>query len=534
MNDTRQGLTLGLLFLLASGCGAGPVFRDRPPVWQVDDARNIEEPSERAYYVKRYFADVFVIDAIDRALALPDEEPAWNTNSLDEVPNSTWFQNRIGARAISPAEAAHGTENKGPPERPFTVVRGKVGGGNPGFIMKDGTGRTFIVKFDTPENPEMQTSTGVIVNRIFWALGYNVPSDQLFSFRREELAIDPKATYVDALKNKQPLVASHVDEILGTSPRRSDGAYRALASEFLSGKPMGGFSPTGVRGDDPNDRVPHEHRRELRGLRVFAAWVNHSDMKEDNTLDMYIEEGGKSFLRHYLLDFGEAFDGHAASHENRADGWEHYWDWGAQAKGTVTFGLWKRAWEDIEPTRWAAVGSFTSHPFDPTSWKEAYPFWPFHEADAADSYWAAKLVMRFDGPMLEAIVSEGQLSEPGAARYLVKTLLERRNAIGRAYLETLSPLDEFEAGASGLCMTDLGIRFGLATDGFVERLAGKRVVETRTTTKSGRVCLSLPRDDGYTVYRLRVRRKADQRPPLEIHLKGGSRPRILGVIRVAD
>lgn len=531
---TRHRLTLGAFFLLAQSCGAAPVFRDRPPVWQVDDARNVPEPEEREFHVKRYFADVFVIDAVDRGLALKDEEPAWNTNSLDEVPNSTWFENRIGMRTISPAEAARGTESDGPPRPPFTVVRGKVGGGNPGFVMKDGTGRTFIVKFDTPENPEMQTSTGVIVNRIFWTLGYNVPSDQLFSFRREELGIDPKATYVDALKNKKPLVAANVDEILRTSPRRPDGAYRALASEYLKGKPKGGFRPQGVRGDDPNDRVPHEHRRELRGLRVFAAWVSHTDMKEDNTVDMYVEEGGRRFLKHYLLDFGEAFDGHGASHGRRDDGWQHSWDWGAQAKATVTFGLWKRPWEDIEPTRWAAVGSFTAHPFDPTSWCEAYPYWPFREADAADMYWAAKLVMRFDAPMLEAIVAEGKLSESGAAPYLVKTLLERRNAIGRAYLETLSPLDEFDIGASGLCMTDLGIRFGLATDGFVERLVGKRVVETRTTTKSGRVCVSVPNDDGYTVYRLRVRRRADRRPPVEIHLKGGARPRILGVIRVAD
>ena len=65
--------------------------------------------------------------------------------------------------------------------------------------------------------------------------------------------------------------------------------------------------PEGVRDDDPNDTVPHEHRRELRGLRVFAAWLNHTDMKEDNTLDMFVEEGGRHFVKHHLVDFGEAF-----------------------------------------------------------------------------------------------------------------------------------------------------------------------------------------------------------------------------------
>jgi hypothetical protein len=527
----RHGPIVCLLFLSASGCGAAPVFRDQPPVWRVDDARDIPEPEEREFHAKPYFANIFLLDALDRAFELRDEEPAWNTNSLDEVPNSTWFENRIGARPVSPAEAARGTKNDGPPRPPFTVVRGKVGGGNPGFVMKDGKGRTFIVKFDTLENPEMQTAAGVIVNRIFWTIGYNVPADQLFSFQRDELAIDPKATYEDALKNKKQLTSTLIDDVLRTSPRRPDGAFRAIASEFLSGKPKGGFPADGIRRDDPNDRVPHEHRRELRGLRVFAAWVGHTDMKEDNTLDMYVEESGRRFLRHYLLDFGEALDGHASEKGRREDGWEHYWDWGEQGKATLALGLWKRPWEDVKPTRWTAVGAFTSRPFDPERWREAYPYWPIREADRADCYWAAKLVMRFDESVLQAIVAEAKYSESGAAAYVVKTLLERRAAIGRAYLESMSPLDELDAGPSGLCMTDLGVRYGLATNGIVERLDGDHVVERRTVAANGRVCVALPRHESYSVYRLRVRRGKDLRPPLEIHLKGGARPRILGVVR---
>jgi hypothetical protein len=98
----------------------------------------------------------------------------------------------------------------------------------------------------------------------------------------------------------------------------------------------------------------------------------------------------------------------------------------------------------------------------------------------------------------------------------------------------VSPLDDFDASAAGLCMTDLGVRYELATSGIVERLDDERVVERRTVAANGRVCVSVPRHDRYTVYQLRVRRGKELRPPLEIHLKGGARPRILGVIRVVD
>ena len=63
----------------------------------------------------------------------------------------------------------------------------------------------------------------------------------------------------------------------------------------------------GTRPDDPNDIVPHEHRRELRALKVFAAWTNLVDLKALNTMDTLITENGKARVRHYLLDVGSTF-----------------------------------------------------------------------------------------------------------------------------------------------------------------------------------------------------------------------------------
>ncbi len=529
----RAWSSLLLLSALAVGCASSPRFRDAPAIWRVDDDLSIPEPSEREYDAKEYFANIFVIKRLDRTLQIKDREPAHNVNALEEVPDSTWFQNRIGVRTVTPAEAAKAADTGGPPRPPLSVVGGKIGGGNPGFIIKDGTGRKFLVKFDTEQNPELQTSAGVIVNRIFWTAGYNVPSDHIFILRKEELGIAPGATYTDPQLRKLPFEQSKIDGVLIFAPRQKDGSYRAFASQLLEGKPKGGFSPDGQRKDDVNDRVRHEHRRELRGLRVLAAWVNHSDMKEDNTLDMYVQKDGRRYLKHYFLDFGEALDGHGAEKGRREDGWENFIDWEMQAKAMFAFGLWKRPWEDARVTPWPSIGAFTADPFDPLAWREAYPFWPFVEADDADNYWGAKLVMRFDRPMVKAIVEQGKLSDPDAERYLVDTLMKRRDAIGRAYFEQVSPLDEFTLTSEQLCMTDLSVRHGFVPGGVVEWLKGSTVVASRAVNADGRLCVKAPQGDAYTVFRMRVRRGDEEHPPLELHFKAGSRPRLLGLIRLA-
>jgi hypothetical protein len=526
---------IGALGGAGTGCASQPRFRDQPIVWRADDQRSIPEPEEREYLRYQYFGDLFLLRRSERALELRDRERAHNANALGEVPNSSWFENRIGVRDLSPRQAALGPAVEPAPSPPYVIKQGKVGGGRPGFIAEDASGRMFIIKFDTPENPEMQTGGNIVVNRIFWAAGYHVPADYVFTFRRQELAISPKATAKNDLGDKIPYTEAILDAALATAPRRPDGSFRATASQFLDGIPKGGFSAEGTRDDDPNDVVPHEHRRELRGLRVLSAWLNHSDMKEDNTLDMYVEHNGRRFLRHYFLDFGEALGGHAAEKNRKEDGWEHYWDWQNQPKALLAFGLWVRPWEGLTPSPYVSIGLFSAERFHPERWRVAYPYWPFFEMDAEDAYWGAKIVMRFDRSILEAIVAEARFSEPGAAEYLVDTLIARRDIIGRAYFEDVTPFDWLDVKPGILCGVDLSVHYGLAAGGVLERVSTgdeDDVLERHAVAADGRVCIGIPESDSYVVRRLRIARGSRRTEPMQVHLVAGERPRILGVVRV--
>jgi len=531
LRRSLRWLVLGSL--CCGGCMSNGTFADKPVVWRVDDSKDIAEPEENEFHYVASALDWYALRRLTRTLELRDREEAHNVNALDEVPDSSWFQNRIGVRPMSPEEAARGSSSAGPPTPPLLVLSGKPGGANPGFVASDRDGRKFVVKFDTKENPEMQTATNTIVNRIFWAAGYNVPNDTVFQIHPEAIGIAARANATDEFGRKQPFTRDDLAQTMSGAPRAQDGSYRATASEFIAGIPKGGLPAEGTRSDDANDAIPHEHRRELRGLRVFAAWVNHTDIKEDNTLSSYVTENGRHFMRHYLVDFGEALGAHAAEKGRYEDGYEHWFDWQAQPKAAIAFGLWAREWEHLSETPWPSVGAFSADHFDPDDWRESYPYWPFFETDARDAYWAAKIILRFTRRHLSAIVREGRLSQPAAADYLVDALYRRREIIGATYLERVSPLDHFSIDQQRLCAVDLSVYHGIVTSSLVEALDAEDEVRYDTLVDPrGRVCLPIFDDDEYRIYRLRTRRRAQTSPVMQIHFKGGDVPRILGIVRL--
>ena len=119
---------------------------------------------------------------------------ALNVNTIDEVPDSSWFTNRILARPLSIDEAVRGpVTGAGPAPGPLTVTRAKPSGVAAGFVVRDSAGVTWFVQFDAAEYDEAATGAAMVANKIFQALGYWQVENQLAELRFDALSIDEKA-----------------------------------------------------------------------------------------------------------------------------------------------------------------------------------------------------------------------------------------------------------------------------------------------------------------------------------------------------
>jgi hypothetical protein len=426
----------------------GQKFYTDDPIMRDDDSKVAVTE-----ITKRKLNDQY--DFIQHSFGKPGDRsksPAANVNTLGEVPNSSWFQNRHGSSRMSLAALSRGPNTVDGPssDQPWTVIEAKTEGITPGFRIRDARGDVYIIKFDPPENPELSTAAEVISTKFFYAMGYNVPENYLAFFTRDQLRAGEKSK----------LTETDLDNLLKRVHRRSDGTYRAVASKFLKGTPVGPFQYFGTRRDDPNDIFPHENRRELRGLRVFAAWLNHDDSRAINTLDMLVSEGGRRFVKHHLIDFGSTLGSASTGIQKPRAGYEYMWEPKAVLGRIVTLGLWDRSWIHAKYPKYPSIGNFESTYFEPEEWKPEYPNPAFLNMTKQDAYWATKIVMRFTEEEIRSIVKTGRLSDPEAEEYLVRTLLIRQEKIGRAWLTGVSSFDEFEWTSSGqLAFTHLASRY---------------------------------------------------------------------------
>ena len=548
------------LFAMA-GCAApqpGTLrFKNQLPHTEVNDRLAIDKPKGRDFVHLLHLTDAYLLRRLPRTMEVRAQTRAEAVNSMDEAPNSTWFTNRIGVREMSVDEVRRGpNEGKNPDEAfPWEVRSTKVGGASIGFIIKDSLGRKFILKFDQKSYPEIETAADIIAQRLLWASGFYTPEDSIVYFRPENIVVNAKSVVQSKAGKKRAMTRSDLDKALTRVHVDPDGRIRGLVSRFVNGIPVGGYPFEGVRSDDINDRVPHENRRDVRGQAGFFSWLEHTDLREDNTLDAWSEDPkdpNKHYLVHYLIDFGKALGTMGYIESRRQIGHAYATDIKHFFKTLPTLGLWKRPWEDRRSPDIRGVGTIDSKTYSPGTFLTNLPYFPFSDADRFDYFWAAKIIARFSPEQIRAVVEEARLSDPRATDYLTKILVERQQIATKYWFSKVNPLDKIriENVGSGnrLCMEDLVRTYRLR-----EESRGASTYSTKTFDYGGNViapqaalaavpgakgtlCLNLTslgneRDD-YTIIRIGTRRGSKSLPPLDVHLSRDPKSRELRVIGI--
>jgi hypothetical protein len=559
----RARLVGALLLCAASACSTElRRFPAKGPLWDDPDRRPFPGPPEEYFSPFGWdAANQTIFRPISRAFAVDPAGEAVNVNAWDEVPNSSWFENRLGRRALSPEDIAEGPCRTPAPgsSGPWTVTGAKPNGANPGFIIKTEDGRRYLLKFDGIDQGPRATTADVVVSRIYHAAGFFVPCNRVAYFDASILRIDPEAEAEDDHGDDVPLEQHHVDAVLSKALRTPDGRYRASASLFIDGRPIGPFTYQGVRDDDPNDIVPHEDRRELRGSRLLAAWTNHFDAREQNTLAAFVETSkGRGHVRHYIIDFGDCFGSvWEPPMLGRRIGHSYYLDFSYMAEDFLTLGVVTRPWDVARfgPTG-PVLGYYEAELFEPEPWRPGYPNPAFSRMSERDAAWMARIIARFSDAHLETLIDTASLADEALRRVLFEVLRRRRDEILKRYLDRLSPLAHprialfaSRADARGapparwVCLEDLAVSSGIsaandrlyaarAFRGAPLEPAGQRPIRR---PKPNEVCVELPRafsiratssasldapERAYVVVDVWAGTRSHESFPLRVHLYG--------------
>ena len=271
--------------------GSNPRFYD-------DDPLGVEPETQNASAVKDRDIDL-VSDVLLNLFTKPgDPTPdvrARDVNTIDEVPDSSWFTNRIYAQPFrwrSRARREHDRRARPPVRGPSSGRRPRAsrrGSRSPMPTTRCGLSRSIRGASPCRHWSDCRREQDVLGSRLSPG---RVVSGRAAP-RQLTIAAGRVKTECGRTTSGRCTMADIDDgvEARGSERRRHvPRAGRAQAPRPL----VGGFRYHGTRPDDPNDIVPHEHRRSLRALKVFGAWTNLVDMKAGNTLDSVITESGRS------------------------------------------------------------------------------------------------------------------------------------------------------------------------------------------------------------------------------------------------
>ncbi len=502
-----------------AGTDAVRWFADRPIAWnEHDDANVTAKPQEndlQGLEVTLTIRDNVANEA-DRILAREGPVAAQDVNAADEIPCSTWYCARNHLHPMSIDEIAAGRLAT-PPVPPFRIVKGKDEGSATGFQVVDAQKRPFMLKLDPRGHQGLQSAGEMIGSRLFHAAGYNVPGAFMVEIDRAELRLDPKATFKLLKVQKERLTGDRVAAQLAEIAYLPDGRIRAVGVPWLPGDVLGSFDMLGRRAGDPNDRIAHEHRRSLRASWVMYAWLSILDPGSINTLDSYIAEDGRHYVRHYLFDFGCSF-GSATSYAQgpQQDG-EYLVEVGRTLRALFSLGLYQRPfqargereeWRRLA-SQYPSIGYFPAETFDPDNYRTNRRVPAHMRMTARDAYWGAKVVTAFSDAQLHAVVATARLPEREAT-YVEYALRVRRDILGRRYLRAEAAVENPVMTPDGtqVCFDDLAMARGYTTMSEVRYIVevsdghGVRLAASERAAEGPHACIPIGDEGPGTGYRV--------------------------------
>jgi hypothetical protein len=449
MSRTLPFTVVFVALLALTAVAQAPRFYPDDPIWR-------EPMSQNVITAARYEPDL-TYQTLENLFWRPGDkvlgQRAKNINTVDEVPDGPYFENRAGRLPLTPALVARAANtSNGPAPGAWTVVSAKSDGVTPGFTIRDTANQLWFIKFDPPGWRGMATGSEIVAAKLFWAAGYHTAEYHIGRLVPSNLVIGKDTRITPPGEMARPMIPSDIAWLLARADRDADGSYRVILSKAAPGRPVGRIRFEGTRQDDPNDIVPHEHRRELRGYFVFAAWLNHVDAKGINSLSALITENGRSFIRHYLLDFGSALGSAAIGPR---EGWEGYEALVEQPSDigwrTLSLGFKIPIWRTQDYFESPAIGRL---PRDHATWNPE-TWWPhitnaaFRHSRPDDTFWAATKLLAISEDMIRAAVAEGQFGDPASEAFLAQAIIDRRLRILQTYLAKVNPIVDPALDAQG-------------------------------------------------------------------------------------
>lgn len=373
--------------------------------------------------------------------------------------------------------------------------------------VKDSRGVIYELEGDPAKAPNSRTSAGPITARLIRAIGYRTAPAHRIAITREDLVDgDPK------------------NRVL----RRGQERRVMMATRWPLGTDIGVTPPRGLRADDANDRVPHEHRRTLRALQPIAAWLDISGISAHCMRDAYVGPPGDGYVQHFYVrsspGLGSARLVAGQPYESAAGVVA-----GSPLVNLFTLGLSSRGIDSKTPSDTRLLASSPSV----ESFTASTPYEPFDEVRPDDVYWALKRVASISDESLTRAVQAG--GQPLAEQQrMIATLKQRVLDLAALTLTAVTAIEFESIDKDRLILQDFAsYRFGdqpVPHDVWLYDARGHLL--SRSLLPPGpRAALAIPRVIGldYLVVRVRARRTPMPRAA-ELHLRLHPSPHLVGIL----